>query len=264
MNSWSEIIAATLRIYYLSAQNGVKTCLRNYALLPGTVILVIAYLAIMGILTPLAFGTAGMAIGFIVAIVKIAALSFYYSWIETCATGQKLPFKQLWHFDYSIFSRILSAAFILFIIRFIVSQVTRGTELAWLNLGVALVIFIVFNATTEIIIVERAEGGRALADSASFVKDNWIEWFLPLVLILSPLILGQPDRTLILLSTSSPLLPGFITVQQVLELNYSASIKLPTLFVLLCLFNWFSLFRINLFKELNSGSRRKRIFELRQ
>lgn len=260
MNKFLQLLRATGQIYYRAAANASRGCIKNYAIFPGILLLGTGYLLLGAILRPLAFGTAGILFGIIIALSGIAALSFYYSWVAATINKQALRFKELWDFDYSAFSAIISVAFIFFIVSFAVQQLTQGTDAKWLNYSVKLIIVIVFNAIPEVILFQRQEGIQALASAASFTKENWIEWFLPLLIVLLPILYVGPSAALLLLSTSNPLLPAFVIVEQNFILGSNTVAQLPMLLAAFIAFHWFSLFRASLFHALSNSSKRNRIF----
>ena len=52
-----------------------------------------------------------------------------------------------------------------------------------------------------------------MREALNFVKDNWIEWFAPLVVIIAPLIIAYPTGTLVLLAQGDVLLPPTTVVR---------------------------------------------------
>lgn len=260
MNDLLRSLRTTFQIYYRAAADASRGCIKNYMIFPGIVLLGTGYLILGSILRPMAFGATSIVFGIIIALAGIAALSFYYSWVASTINRQSLKFKELWEFDYSTFSAIINVAFIFFIVNFVAQQLTQGIDAKWLTYGIKLIIVIVFNAIPEVILCQKQEGIQALTSAASFTKENWIEWFTPLLIVLLPVLYLEPNMALILLSNSNPLLPAFVIVEQNLALGSYTTVHLPTLLAAFIAFNWFSLFRASLFQELSGSSKRKRIF----
>ena len=200
----------------------------------------------------------------IAGMIQIALLCYFYSWIAGTVQKERLGFRDLLEFDYGLFFNIISVAFIFFIVQFLLQTLTQGLDADFLLLCVQLGIVLVFNAIPEVIYLHRIEGGYALSEAARFTRDNWIEWYLPLLIVILPWLLGHPHSVLLSLSRSDPLLPPFIVMKGIM-ISYSGSvfaIGLPIVALLVA--TWFMLFRGHLFQALASGSRRQRIYKSKQ
>lgn len=259
-NKLSDFLRATLLMYFDAIKLSSRDLWRNWPILVGSVVLYIVYATSVGILSQ--FGFAG---GMVAGLIQIALLCLYYSWISQSVDRERLKFADLVQFDYGLFFNIISVAFILFIVQFILQQLTQGLDATFLILCVQLAIVLVFNAIPEVIHLNRVEGTYALGEAAKFTRDNWIEWYLPLLIIISPWLFYNAYSVLITLAQSDPLLPPFIIVQgaAVVSLYSGALIKFSLPVIALVIANWFMLFRAHLFKALQSGSRRQRIFASR-
>ena len=115
--------------------------------------------------------------------------------------------------------------------------------------------------------IHRYESIHALGHAAQFTRENWIEWFLPLLLLLSPLFLFAPSLlAIIFLNSSSEFLPSIILVQAAPSLAAILGLSgewigLVFSIIGVVLAHWFMFFRGFLFKDLESGSRRRRMFD---
>ncbi len=209
--------------------------------------------------------------------IQIALISLYYSWLHQLYQEKRLTLPEMLQFNAPLFMNIIGAAFLLWIALLILQSLFKGMQLDWLISIVSFVIVIVFNALPEVIYIEREDGAAALIAAANFTRNNWIEWFLPFLLILAPLLLISPTLVLVLLPRSEVLLP-VLTILQGWELIgtlsgifESLTISIPGIITidpgtLLCLIpaSWLMLFRGQLYSELARGSRRSRIYRMKQ
>ncbi len=264
MTSVRQFGLATLEMYRDSAVQASRDLARNWPILVGSIALYIVYSLSLRILQDLGGGL-GFAAGMIAGMIQIALLTLYYSWISQSIDRERLRLEALVQFDYGLFFNIISVAFVLFIAQFLLGQLTAGLDASSFLLCVQLGIVLVFNAIPEVIHLNRIESTFALAEAAKFTRDNWIEWYLPLLLVISPWLFYNAYSVLLVLAQSDPLLPPFVIVQGAsIVALYSNSLTQWALPVIaLVVANWFMLFRAHLFKSLQSGSRRQRIFRSR-
>lgn len=259
--SIAEMAQATGQMYWLSAVEATKSLRRNWIIIPASfaasVIFFVAYSLLGGI---------GFAGGLFIGLLQIALISLYYSWISETINREKLKLKDIVVFDYSLFSTTISVAFILFIAQFIISSLINGLGVDWIMSILGLAILLLFNALPEVIYVHRYEGMYALGQAERFTRENWIEWYLPFVVLLAPLIAINPIQVLDMLSGIDALLPAMplVHVAFLLFPPYGTGALLLGLLVGVSFLNWFMLFRGVLFKELETGTRRQRIYRAKQ
>lgn len=247
MSSYPSRLLQTYRQCVVSASVGLW---RNWILIPAACV---AYY--LFVLAAMLFAPMGIAGGFILGAIGIALLSLYYSWIHETVQGTRLRWKSLTEFDTGLFFQIISVAFIFWIVLDLLLAPTIAASKnyflgACVNLGVG----ILFNAIPEMLQQQRSEGMQSLAETFTFVRDNWIEWFIPLVIVLLPmLLLWSPMDALFLLTESQPLLPVFVFFQAWVPLKgYIGWLYLPLALVLA---HWFMLFRAHLFDQLDGRAR---------
>jgi hypothetical protein len=262
MSTLTQDLTAILRIYKESASMSVSALSKSWQIVPATIL---AYFAL--VLISQLFSGLGMAGGFIIGIFYIAFLTFFYGWIKKAVNKQSLGMNSLIEFEWSLFSAIMSIGFILWIIDIVVSPFGKTSETAWIAACFSLGLFIVFNAVPEIIYIRNYESVAALKYSFNFVKENWIEWFLPMLALLAPLVLGRPLSFLATLSGinpfsagADPLLPArFIFTQ--LSLIMGPSLGNIGVIIAIIVTIWFMLFRGILFTKLDGSSRRQRTYK---
>jgi hypothetical protein len=129
-------------------------------------------------------------------------------------------------------------------------------------LCVRLGLVLIFNAVPEVIHQRRYDGLTALIYAANFTRANWIEWFLPLLVLVLPVLIILPSYFLGVLASTEPLLPALVIVHSWEPLGYYAGSVMSL--TGLVLGNWFMLFRAQLFNELDGGSRRRMVYRAKQ
>ena len=249
----------TLRMYGDCALDAFRSLLKNWRIIPASIAAFVIF-----IISVVLFGRFGLAGGFLLGIVNIVLLTLYYRWISECVRKNFLSWREYLEFDYALFSSVINTAFILFMGLFVLESLTRGLNLLWFVLCVKLAVFILFNAVPEVIYMRGAPGTMAFASSYEFVRENWIEWFLPLVVFLTPVLVKSPVAVLFMLSSGDPMLP-VIKFIQAFAPDFSMGFTSGPAGVILLLFSiaaatWFMIFRGFLFRELETGSRRQRAY----
>ena len=91
---------------------------------------------------------------------------------------------------------IVSIVFIFWIIHLLLALiVAENPALMWLAVAVNTGIFVVFNAVPGADLPERsATAWRLLEDAVQFLRDNTIEWLVPLAVMLAPLFAVDLER----------------------------------------------------------------------
>lgn len=259
MSDFSLYLQATTKAYSAAAKDAAHMLFKNWIILVGSLAAFFAFLLIAPLVAPL-----GIAGGFLLGLFQLVFLTLYYHWIASSVRRTKLRWSDLIEFEPPLFFTILSVAFLIFVVEFILQSLTRGLHLEWVVACAQLAIFFAFNALPEVIMIRRIESLSAFASAWEFIRDNLIEWYIPLLVLLSPLLLlsMQPELLLLVLGQSEPLLPVLAVVQSYQFLSVG-SLSLVSLLGLL-VGTWFMLFRGFLFLELESSSRRQRAFQARQ
>ncbi|MBX7144522.1 MAG: hypothetical protein K1X79_08745 [Oligoflexia bacterium] len=242
-------------VYCDSARQATRGLRQNPTIIIGSIAAFFAFSLAIRI-----FGPMGFAGGMILGLCNVALISLYYSWIASTVERDKLNFGELWKLDSSMFFTVLSVAFVLWIITFIVQSLIQGLDVAWILQLVQLGMVLLFNCLAEVIYLNRVESLPALTEAARFTQDNWIEWYLPLLVLIMPLLILSPLQVLLSFSSSEPLLPSLTIVVSTSALAGSSSwpTQLLTIFLGVVLANWYMLFRAHLFKALESGKHRRR------
>ena len=141
---------------------------------------------------------------------------------------------------------ILGIAFILWIPMTLLSRVAYSMpEGPLVLLVVQILLYVILNPVPELIYLTRVSGIALLSASYEFIVENWIEWFLPNVLIAAAayLLMGLLNG----LATRVPFFLRFFFVASTFGLFLT----------------FLMIFRAVLFSELNGTTRRGRVFRYR-
>lgn len=264
MSNISQDLSAILKIYKESITAATQGLIKNWIILPGIIVAYVALLIILNLTSGL-----GMVGGFIAGLFYVAFLTYFYGWVAQIARKEKVSIDSLKEFDWSLFSALISIGFIFWILSMLMTPFGHATETSWILACYSLGVFICFNAIPEIVYIKRYESVAALKYSFNFIKENWIEWFMPFFILLAPAIITRPITFLTSLSGvnpfssgGDPLLPAkFIFLQ--LTSILSASTGPLGILVALIGTTWFVIFRGYLFTKLDGSSRRQRTYRSR-
>lgn len=254
----------TASLYRESAAKALRGLRVNWLVVPASIGAYFLYNAVSGVLPSFLPGMAG---GLALGLFQAFLLSCYYSWLSSTVRNDRLGWGDLMRFDQELFFGVIGIGFLLFISDLVLSQLTAGMDAHVVLLCAQLFIAIVLNPIPEVLYTHRFDGTHAVSHSFKFVRDNWIEWFVPFVLFMAPFfLLGYGALgALGTLTSTDPLLPAAAAVRPWfgLALGGFGSIILAGIFGI-TVGTWFMLFRGHLFVALDTTSRRRRIFQGRQ
>ncbi len=123
-------------------------------------------------------GVGGFAYGFITPIITVLVLSSYYEMLSDLNAFGRISFRNFKNSFTRNFASIYSVLFIMFIINNLLNL--SFSLLAIVTIG----IFVVFNPIAEAIYIRGESYVEAYSYSANFMKENIIQWGLPLALYL--------------------------------------------------------------------------------
>lgn len=256
-------VATMLGAYKSSAVKAGGALLRNWVMIPATMLAGGCYILCISL-----FGGGSFVGGLFVGMVQIVLISLYYCWLKSSIEREKLGWKDLIALDGSVFNAVINTAFLLFVVKFFISMLIQGMNLDWVLLMLQFGIIIFLNPLPEIVYYHRNDGMNAIQEAFEFVKENWVEWYIPFVALLVPWIFLAPSALLSGIARMDEMLPASILVMtfqgvaRFLPLD-GASMGIVGLVFGIIAMNWFMIFRGFLFKELESGSLRARSFRRR-
>ncbi len=263
----SEIIHATLRLYQEALAATVQSFTRCWLI----TIAAVMFAALM-VLVTLVAASLGMLGGFLLGAVNALLIGATLSLIEDAVRRpRRLLFRDIWASFGHYFWDVIGVLFVLWIPVMILERGMAGNPNGpFVTSAVLLLLFILLNPAPEVMYQVRHDTPLdVMKESYEFILENWIEWFLPLVVVLAPLGLtffvglsSRLGRAAGLNFFEFLLLPAevLITWLRYLGLPGQASLTLvilltPPLAVLILLF------RGHLFAALHGSSRRQRLFK---
>lgn len=264
----SEMILATIRLY----GDAVRATGRSFARGWMTAVAVTVFAGLMVVATQIA-GPLGIAGGFLLGAVNALLIGATLSLIEQTVMGSRpLGFHDIWGSFGHYFWDVIGVGFVLWIPMLVLEKGMAANPNAQLvGWAMLLLLFILLNPAPEVIYQVRHDSPLdVLRESYEFVLNNWIEWFLPLALVLAPFglsfffelsrRLGRGAgldffQVLILPFTLLKAWVGYLGLPS--EASWLLMLLTPPLAVLMLMF------RGHLFAALHGSSRRQRMFRER-
>jgi hypothetical protein len=185
------------------------------------------------------FGRLGMVGGILLALVLDALFSSYLYFTGEIVAQSKARLSELKTSFLAYFWSVVGVAFVVWIAELLLSAVLSANPHA----GVIFVMarataFILCNVTPEVIYQKGTYGGLAtIAQSVRFVHENWIEWFIPNVVLSA----GYVGLVWALVGLAVPIWIVAIVAGALLHV--------------------LMVFRGHLFREFDSGGHRQRMFK---
>ena len=136
-----------------------------------------------------------------------------------------------------------------------------GMDAGWASIILQLLFVVLLNSLPETLYLTRRDGMDGIQESFSFTTKNWIEWYLPYFIFLSPLLLLGGGSLLLIISQTNVLLPAVPILM--IPFFIFPGLQMLCLPLGLILAHWYMLFRAKLYQELDTGSRRQRLFKSR-
>lgn len=251
---WGALLSATIQMYRQATVDTWTRIQRNWwvGLLPflyGFILILVASFV----------GSLGMVGGFIFGLISAMCTSSYLYFLAGMVNGQRVVLSELGESWRPYLSPVITVLFFLFLVQLTLSLVLPPVESSQdVAFFVTLILLVILNPIPEIIYLGRSDGFGMLQESFDFLRENWMEWFLPLVFF-TVLSLGIP------LPVASPLRVGqlsfsFTGIQSLLSGSLESLLwNVFGAFIFLALM----VFRGLLFRTLFGTSRRQRIFRSR-
>lgn len=246
-----------ISIYRDCSLQALRSLTRNWLIIPASVT---AYL-ISGIATGIV-GQLGIIGAILAGLLEVLLLAFYYTWLKNCSERNRLNLNNVGVLEPAMFSNTLNVAFVVFLALQTVRIVAHGSQLAQLVPLAQLAVFLILNSLPEVIYVHQESGFEAISRAARFTRDNWIEWYLPLVLLILPWAWGSFEFALVMFAQSDPLLPVLLLVRGTMSIIPGGmGQQMAGLLLIVIVANWFMLFRGHLFQALQSRSSNPRAYK---
>jgi membrane protease YdiL (CAAX protease family) len=253
--NWRTLITTTLELYQQVASDTWKKVQHNWwiAFLPlvyGLIFLVAGIIAApLGIL-------GGFLLGFVLAL----CTSSYLYFIAGVVAGTRMTFTDLSDSWRPCLSPVITILFFFFVVQFTLSVILPGTAGAeiialLINLG----LLIALNPIPEIVYQGRSDGFDMLQESIDFLRENGIEWFIPLIVIsLLSFVVPLPFMSVVFQSGNLSA-PTFGSN----ELLFGSVTGVLLAIISAVLFYLLMVFRGLLFRALSGSTRRQRLYRAR-
>lgn len=253
-----HLIAPTLALYQTALSKSWSAFMGSVVIIPLAVLLYFLFLQISSI--AFTFGIAGR---FLAGLLFVACLALYLGWIREAVSRGRIRIADLKDWDLSLFQPVMSVAFIFFLAELVLNSIFQQNPDV-LSI-ISLIIGIVLNAIPEIIYQRQTSGLSAFEEAVSFIQENWIEWFLPTLFLLFPLLIHPAFLEILpfIFSGELVLFPGFTALMAsnvTFSLFLNSSLAWLASIMSLIFMHFFVIFRGFLFQELFSSSRRSRAF----
>lgn len=193
-------------------------------------------------------------LGGLVGIIVMSALISNYLYLINCIIKRnKIDFRDFKDGFGAYLRKVWSVSFIgwvalLVINTFLMPGFRRGFQPMALSVIINFLVFALFNALPETIYQKYYNPWESITYAVEFVRDNWIEWFIPNIALIG-----------ILYLLTGNLLTGIFNYHLPLSMIFS-----PTGIILYLIGQiWFSfmmIYRGYLFETLSTSNRRKRLF----
>ncbi len=136
---------------------------------------------VRGLLAPL-----GFAAGFVYVLVQAAAISCYLYFVGEVVAHSRVSIRELRTSIGAYFWSVLNLGYVLWIVELVLGlAVGRHPRAEMIFLAVTLLELVLLNTAPEVIYVRGTRNGlETIQRSIRFIQDNWIEWFIPNLLLI--------------------------------------------------------------------------------
>jgi hypothetical protein len=184
----SELLSATFHLYRQALQSTWRSLARGWLTILALVGFGVLFLGAARIAGPL-----GMVGGFVLGIVNAVLVGAILRLIEQSlsATRTIQPSDVIESFGH-YFWDVISVGFVLWLPMMALDMGVQANPYGqFLSSAVLLLLFVLLNPAPEVIYQARHDSPLdVIKTSYEFVLEHWIEWFLPFVLLLLPVVLS--------------------------------------------------------------------------
>lgn len=176
---------ATLQLYRDALRATVKSFARSWM----AALAVVLFAGLMVVATSIA-APLGMLGGFILGAVNALLIGATLGLIEEAVRGQRrMTFQDIWESLGKYFWDVIGVGFVLWVPIMLMDRgMAANPNGPFLAAAVFLLLFILLNPAPEVIYQVRHQSPLdVIRESYEFVLENWIEWFLPLAVLVAPL-----------------------------------------------------------------------------
>jgi len=184
-HSMTTILRASLRLYQAAFRATGQSFARCWIISVAVVIFAGLMVAATSVAAPL-----GILGGFILGAVNALLIGTTLSLIEQAVkSSRSLTFRDIWDSVGQYFWDVIAVGFVLWVPIMVLEQgMLSNPNGPFLAAAIFLLLFIMLNPAPEVIYqLRRNSPLDVIRESYEFVVENWIEWFLPLMIVVAPL-----------------------------------------------------------------------------
>ncbi|BCA57055.1 conserved membrane protein of unknown function [Nitrospira sp. KM1] len=182
------MISPTLALYHKALQKTWQSLQRGWV----TILAVVGFGFLLVLATQLAGGL-GIAGGFLLGAVNALLVGATLSLIEqSVAFARRLTMQDVFDSFGRYFWDVIGVGFVLWIPLMVLDMGMEANPYGqFLSYAVLLLVFLLLNPAPEVIYQVRHDSPLDVFKSSyDFVMENWIEWFIPIAILLIPLVLS--------------------------------------------------------------------------
>ena len=260
---------ATLRLYHQSLLATLKSLQHSWILIPVVMIFALGLVLITSLISQLGM-VGGLILGAANALLIGATLSLTE---EAIRGGRRLQWQDVPQSMGQYFWDVIAVGFMVwFPLLFLEMGLQANPYQPLIATGIFFLMFVLLNPVPEVIYQSRKGSAlEVVKESYEFVLENWIEWFLPVAIVLAPFglsfffqISSQAGQRGGLDFWHLITLPFAILSQWLSLLGMSSNVSFIIVLILTPIATVFMLlFRGHLFAALHRSSRRQRMSQSR-
>lgn len=258
-SDFQKLVRATLEIYKTALIDSAKAFVSSAKYLLFHLLLIV----LIALTIPLAGLFGSLAGGFLLGFVLAYVVACYLVTVRNSLERASLSLKEMFEEGLALFSPVIGVLFAFFIIGYLGRFVFSNPNSQWMLACLNLLLAVFLNPIPEILMVRPNFVLSMASESYEFILENFVEWFLPFLLILLPLFIISPSLSIgvgIKIFTNNPLyaLEYFIYLASGFAFISSAVLYLTP--VLLIVY-FIAIFRLALYRSLSGSTRRKRMYQ---
>jgi hypothetical protein len=181
----NDIVRATLHLYQQALRATVRSFGRSWVIAIAVVVFAIVMVGATFLVSPL-----GILGGFVLGAVNALLIGATLGLIEQAVTSSRsLGWHDIRGSVGQYFWDVIGVGFVLWVPMLLLEQgMAANPNGPFFAAAIFLLLFILLNPAPEVIYqVRHSSPLDVLRESYEFVIENWIEWFLPLAIVVAPL-----------------------------------------------------------------------------
>jgi hypothetical protein len=179
-----EVVRATLRLYRGALEATLLSLVRGWIIAVGVVLFAGLMILATALASPL-----GIAGGFLLGAVNALLIGATLHLVEQAVLqARRLALHDIRDSFGRYFWDVIGVGFVLWVPLWVLEKGTASNPYGpFLGAAIFLLLFILLNPAPEVIYQVRHDSPiDVLRESYEFVLENWVEWFLPLAVVIAP------------------------------------------------------------------------------